>query len=280
MELLRQFQSLKDVDLESSHTLESQDAGAWPTCCSDSQTSHDGDGVLLCDLAEQFARASVPEEIVDVLRMGRITALQKPSGGVRGIVVGDSFRRLVSRTIAQQLRIAVEEATAPFQYAFTTRSGGECVAHAVQALTEADPSNTILSVDGVGAFDLVSGAMMSGLLRMDGGGAVLPFVRQFYGRPSSYLWDDEDGQVHEIVQGEDGEQGDPLMPALFALGQHAALVAVQDTLLPSEKLFAFLDDIYAVVKLERVAEVHASLERDPHPSREDAVLEPRGNRAT
>ena len=69
--------------------------------------------------------------------------------------------------------------------------------------------------------------MMSGLLRMDGGGAVLPFVRQFYGRPSSYLWDDEDGQVHEIVQGEGGEQGDPLMPALFALGQHSALVVVQ-----------------------------------------------------
>ena len=104
----------------------------------------------------------------------------------RGIVVGVSFRRLVSRTIAQQLRTAVEEATEQFQYALTTRSGGQCVAHAVQALTEADPSNTILSVDGVGAFDLVSrGAMMSGLLRMEGGGVVLTFVRQLYGRPSS-----------------------------------------------------------------------------------------------
>ena len=39
---------------------------------------HDGDGVLLCEQAEQFARASVPEEIVDALRMGRMTALQKP----------------------------------------------------------------------------------------------------------------------------------------------------------------------------------------------------------
>ena len=84
---------------------------------------HDGDGVLLCDSTEQFARVSVPEENVDALRMGRMTALQKPSGGVRGIVVGDSFRRLVSRTIAQQLRIVVEEATAPFQDALTTRSG-------------------------------------------------------------------------------------------------------------------------------------------------------------
>ena len=117
-----------------------------------------------------------------------MTALQKPSGGVRGIVVGDTFRRLVARTTAQQLRAAVEETTAPFQYALSTTYGWECVAHAVQALTEADMSNTILSVDGVGAFDLVSrGAMMSGLPRMEGGGAVLPFVRQFYGRPSSYL---------------------------------------------------------------------------------------------
>ena len=88
---------------------------------------HDGDGVLLCELAEEFARASVPEEIVDALRMGRMTALQKPSGGVRGIVVGDSFRRLVARTIAQQFRTAVEEATAPFQYALTTGARGASV---------------------------------------------------------------------------------------------------------------------------------------------------------
>ena len=120
-----------------------------------------------------------------------------------------------------------------------------------------------MSVDGVGAFDLVSrGAMTSGLLRMEAGGAVLPFVHQFYGRPSSYLWDDEDGQVDEIVQRKGGEQGDPLMPALFALGQHAALVAGQDPFFPTEKLFSFLDDIYAVVKPQRVAEVHATLERE------------------
>ena len=83
---------------------------------------------MLCQLAEQFARASVPEEIVDAFRMGRMTALQKPSCGVRGTVVGDTFRRLVARTVAQQLRTAEEEATAPFQCALSTRSGGECVA--------------------------------------------------------------------------------------------------------------------------------------------------------
>ena len=46
-----------------------------------------------------------------------MTALQKNGGGVRGIVAGEVVRRLVARTIAQQLGQAVEAATAPFQYA-------------------------------------------------------------------------------------------------------------------------------------------------------------------
>ena len=37
-------------------------------------------------LSEGLARAFVLEEIVNVIRLGRLTALQKPSGGVRAIV--------------------------------------------------------------------------------------------------------------------------------------------------------------------------------------------------
>ena len=59
---------------------------------------------------------------------------------------------------------------------------------------------------------------------VQGGESILPFVRQFYGAPSTYLWQDDAGGVHEIHQGEGGEQGDALMPALFCLGQHNALV--------------------------------------------------------
>ena len=54
---------------------------------------------------------------------------------------------------------------------------------------------------------------------------LLPFVRLFYGEASEYLWTDDGGTTHHIPQGEGGEQGDPLMPALFALGQHDGLEA-------------------------------------------------------
>ena len=61
-----------------------------------------------------------------------------------------------------------------------------------------------------------------------------------------HMWEDENGTDREIQQGEGGEQGDPLTPALFALGQHDALCAVQESLHPSEILRAFLDDLHVV----------------------------------
>ena len=50
--------------------------------------------------------------------------------------------------------------------------------------------------------------------------------------------------MHDVQQGEGGEQGDPLMPSLFALGQHQALLETRARLHPSNALYAFLDDIY------------------------------------
>ena len=94
-------------------------------------------------LAQDLARAAVLEEILDVIRLGRLTALAKPSGGIRGIVCGDIVRRLVART--QQFP-AVERATSPFQYALTTRAGGECIAHALQAFIDLDDRTTVLSI--------------------------------------------------------------------------------------------------------------------------------------
>ena len=72
---------------------------------------------------------------------------------------------------------------------------------------------------------------------------MIPFVRLFYGSRSVYLWEDDMGETHER---EGGEQGDPLMPLLFSLGQHRALRAVNARLIEGESLFAFLDDLYVL----------------------------------
>ena len=217
---------------------------------------------LFNEVAERVARGQVPESIQAAIKMGRMTALSKDDGGVRGIVVGDVVRRLVARTISQQLMEVVQQATAPFQYAMATKAGCECIAHVLQGATEMNPRATILSVDGMSAYDTMSRkAMLQGLRDVPGGSAALPFVSMFYGSPSQYLWEDNAGVVHTIHQGEGGEQGDAMMPLLYSLGQHSALKLVESGLQDGESLFAFLDDTYVVTSPERVTAVFTSLQR-------------------
>ena len=135
--------------------------------------------------------------------MGR-TALKKPNGGIRGIVVGDILKRLVARTMAKQMAARVEAATAPFQYALTTKAGCESVAHIFQ--TDQDERATIVSIDGVGTYDHIS---REGLATVPEGDRLLPFVRHFYGSPSAYLWEDEARETHLILQTEGGEHWGP-----------------------------------------------------------------------
>ena len=71
----------------------------------------------------------------------------------------------------------------------------------------------------------------------------------------TFLWEDDLGGVHSVLQGEGGEQGDPSMPMLFSLGQHAALMAVAARLREGERLFVFLDDLYIVTSPDRTVEV-------------------------
>ena len=203
-----------------------------------------------------LARGDIPPLALEVIRRGRMSALRK-ANGVRGIVVGDVLRRLVARTIAQQIGAAVELDTAPFQYALKTRAGCECVSHTLQTLLDLDPRATVLSVDGVGAFDFISrNSMMAGLAHLEEGDKLLPFVRLFYSSPSTFLWEDDAGTTHHIRQGEVGEQGDPLMPLLFALVQHTAPSEASGRMREGERLMAFLDDLCAVSPPDRTVECH------------------------
>ena len=211
-------------------------------------------------VATSLAKAEVPHQVSQAIGLGRVVALQKPNGRVRGIVIGDLHRRLVSRSLAQTYASHFHTACMPHQFALSARTGTEAIVHALTAATEANPQHTILSVDGIGAYDTISRtSMLEGLRRVPDANSCLPFVRQFYAQPSTYVWHDSNGRPHPITQAEGGEQGDPLMPALFSLGQRGALEAVQANLEEGETLFAFLDDVYAVSPPHRVRAIYNQL---------------------
>ena len=58
----------------------------------------EADSELLVKVASKLAVGDVPDEVIDGIRVGLLTAFVKPDGGVRGIVVGDIIRRLVAKT--------------------------------------------------------------------------------------------------------------------------------------------------------------------------------------
>ena len=91
-----------------------------------------------CDLlrhaATLLARADIPGPVAEALRLGRLTALRKSNGRVRGIVTGDVFRRLVARTLAQQVGEEVEQATAPFPIRLVDQGW-----HGMRGAPRADP---------------------------------------------------------------------------------------------------------------------------------------------
>ena len=217
----------------------------------DEQTTESFIGV-----ATKVTQAQLPAAISQAIGLGRMVALQKPNGRVRGIVVGDLLRRLVSRCLAQTHASHIQRACSPHQYALATRAGAEPLAHSITAATEQNPTNTVLSIDGIGAYDNISrSSMLNALQEVPAANRCLPFVSMFYTQPSTYVWHDQEGNPHDITQAEGGEQGDPLMLALFSLGQKAALQAVQQQLQPGEALYAFLDDVYTIVSPARVRPV-------------------------
>ena len=65
------------------------------------------------------------------------------------------------------------------------------VVHALTATTQSSNSKTILSIDGVGAYDTISrNSMLSGLLHTPEANRCLPFVRLWYTTASEYVWHD------------------------------------------------------------------------------------------
>ena len=103
--------------------------------------------------AQKLAIAAVPDTIAKAVAMSRMTALVKSNGRVRGIATGDTFRRLVAHTLAQQYASAFLEHCEPFQFVLSTRAGMDAIAHLLRAATDLDEDATVVSLDGIGAYD-------------------------------------------------------------------------------------------------------------------------------
>ena len=162
------------------------------------------------------------------------------------------FSRLVAWTLAKQFRKVFKAECS--QFALSMRAGTDCVGHVLRATTNANPTATILSVDGIGAQDHVHRAAMLGrLARMPATRALLPFVRLSYGGPSSYMWFDDVGEQRTVTQAEGGEQRSPHAHATAVLHLQGVVEEFATHLVDGEQLCAFLDDVYLLCNTRRAS---------------------------
>ena len=156
------------------------------------------DSSLFFRFATVLARGQAPVAAVEGVRMGRITALRKADGGVRGIVVGD----ILPRWVAKQMSASVEATTTPFQCTLTTKVDCESVTHVLQSLTDQDERATIVSIDGVGAYDLISLNARWKVWPQSQKATSCCHSCDIFTDPRQYIWEDDTGETHWIPQGE------------------------------------------------------------------------------
>ena len=92
--------------------------------------------------ANLLAAARVPADVAAAVGLSRLTALRKPGGGVRGIATSDTFRRLVSRSLARMFADTFDEATRPYQFALQTRAGTNALSGMLRAAVDLDSAAT------------------------------------------------------------------------------------------------------------------------------------------
>ena len=139
----------------------------------------------------------------------------------------ESAELLVARTLAKQFAKDFETECAPFQCAPSTRAGTDCVGHMRRAATDSDEAATVLSVDGIGAYDHISrSAMLEGLSRLAKSTAHSPIRAPLVWSP-----------VNVQLVGSEWRQ----TCSELSIGIQGALEAVAGTLEAGGQLCAFLD---------------------------------------
>ena len=198
-------------------------------------------------VAQRLARAQIPNIVARAMAVSSLTALTKPNNRVRGISSGDTFRRLVSKSLARQFQDVLRASVAPFNFGLSDRSGTDSAIHLLRCITDTRPDRVVLSIDGVGAFGHICRTRMFEQFLADPElSSLVPFVRQWYGSPTTFHWEDCRGHTHVIQQGDGGEQRDALMPALFCLALHPALLDIRATIPADAEIIVYLDDLYVV----------------------------------
>ncbi|GJT38166.1 putative reverse transcriptase domain-containing protein [Tanacetum coccineum] len=192
----------------------------------------------IAQVVNLFLDGKCPKMLGEYIASAPLTPLVKPGGGIRPIVMGTVWRRLVSKVCATMIGHSLDTYLNDLQFGVGVSGGGKAILHVVNRLIE-DRSDDIglsmLLVDFKNAFNLVDREVMLQEVRIRCP-AISRWVEFCYSNPARLYYGEHTLWSHQGVQ-----QGDPLGPLLFALVLHPLICKIKDSF--SLSLHAwYLDD--------------------------------------
>ena len=187
----------------------------------------------ICDFVNLLLAGVCPVDVQPILFGGNLIALAKKCGGVRPIVVGSTWRRLVAKCACTFASKQLSTYLAPYQLGVGVKGGAEAAAHAARRFISSTPSDSLLlKLDFSNAFNtLRRDSILEVVHRLSP--EIYNFVHLAYHQKSILSF-----RGVTIESDEGCQQGDPLGPLLFAVTIHPILLSLK-----SDFKMGYLDDL-------------------------------------
>ena len=183
----------------------------------------------LLDALKKLCIIGVQGKIPDYLNYfffgAQLLALKKPNGDIRPIAVGNTYRRLIAKTVLFPLSSSIRDYLLPNQFGVGVPHGSETITHSARSFIQhmLGPS-VILKLDVRNAFNSIRRDAFFPIVEQQFP-ILLPFVLQSYAKTTGLFCGD-----HKLSSQTGVQQGDPLGPALFAMGVNHIARSVRSNL--------------------------------------------------
>jgi hypothetical protein len=180
-----------------------------------SQEQNDSTLSAITRVVNLLANGSCPPAVVPFLCGATLIPINKKTGGLRPIAVGEVLRRLVAKCFTFSLAQKAAQLLAPLQVGVSVKGGCESVVHAVNYIVHDESlreEKQILLVDFANAFNSIDREVMLQEVR-NCFPELSSWAESCYGHAHPHLF----MQEHRLQSCSGVQQGDPLGPLLFAI---------------------------------------------------------------
>jgi len=210
-------------------------------------------------VVNEIFKAEVPDSLFEGLTSSILLPLQKEDGGIRPILIGDTFVRLIGKCVTQLEQRTIAKKLEPLQTAVGVKSGIEVSIHGIRAHLDAHPNHVAITVDFKNAFGTIKREVIADALNQFGYNDT-KYNRWFHNHFGAGASRVVPSNGEPFYYSEGVPQGGPTSMQNYCLASHSLLHDVNKTLAPvGGVIIAYADDIVILAEPEAAFNAFALL---------------------